>query len=616
MQNDRKIKQALTQIQQRDYAPAAALLRTILNQAPSHADALQLYGLAVKGLGRLEEAREAMSASLAVRPRQPNVLNNLGGVHLRLNDPHSARLCFEQALRLDKGYKEAWRNLAIAHRRSGDLDQAESAARAALVIDPGFAPGLDLLGQIQLDRGETDSAVQLLESASKLSPGSASPWLSLGAALRSANRLADAREALETALRLAPHSALGHAMLGAVCYDLAQAQPAMEAFQRALEIDPTLEDAHFALNQILWRTGESDSLLASYVAGESARPDAVNVYCGHAQTLMLMDRSGDAEAVIRNAAQRAPDNLRVMHLLGRILTKSGKAGEAVTVLERVVAAAPGRPDARTAFARALMVLGDFKAALTQLDSCDSEVAYASELEQEILALTFVCARQLDPARAAYLYDYEKFVRAREIATPVGFASLQQFNDALAERLNQMHTEQREPIEQTLRGGTQTNGRLFDNTDPLIQALKGACAAVIARYLDELPHLPDHPFGRRRPSECRFAGSWSVRLRDGGYHKNHFHSRGWLSSAYYVALPDVIGAENEQKAGWLKFGQPNELPGAESPPEHWIRPKVGLLALFPSYMWHGTEQFSSREPRLTVAFDTQSSAPTPRQLGRL
>jgi hypothetical protein len=34
----------------------------------------------------------------------------------------------------------------------------------------------------------------------------------------------------------------------------------------------------------------------------------------------------------------------------------------------------------------------------------------------------------------------------------------------------------------------------------------------------------------------------------------------------------------------------------------VRPEVGTLVLFPSYMWHGTVPFTSQQPRLTVAFD--------------
>jgi hypothetical protein len=38
-----------------------------------------------------------------------------------------------------------------------------------------------------------------------------------------------------------------------------------------------------------------------------------------------------------------------------------------------------------------------------------------------------------------------------------------------------------------------------------------------------------------------------------------------------------------------------------PPFRTIEPKPGRLALFPSYMWHGTRPFAEGE-RMTVAFD--------------
>jgi hypothetical protein len=53
------------------------------------------------------------------------------------------------------------------------------------------------------------------------------------------------------------------------------------------------------------------------------------------------------------------------------------------------------------------------------------------------------------------------------------------------------------------------------------------------------------------------------------------------------------------AGHIQFGAPLDLP---LPPRRIIRPEVGTLVLFPSYMWHGTVPFTSQQPRITVAFD--------------
>jgi hypothetical protein len=69
----------------------------------------------------------------------------------------------------------------------------------------------------------------------------------------------------------------------------------------------------------------------------------------------------------------------------------------------------------------------------------------------------------------------------------------------------------------------------------------------------------------------------------------------------VETPDVA-LDREDREGWLRFGQP---PIATVPPllaDHYVRPKPGRLALFPSYMWHGTVPFTTDEKRLTIAFD--------------
>lgn len=79
----------------------------------------------------------------------------------------------------------------------------------------------------------------------------------------------------------------------------------------------------------------------------------------------------------------------------------------------------------------------------------------------------------------------------------------------------------------------------------------------------------------------------------------------MSSAFYVALPTTLGdGVAAQQDGWIQFGQPLEDLGLDLPPRRIIRPQPGCLALFPSYMWHGTVPFTGDDPRLTIAFDMQ------------
>jgi hypothetical protein len=157
--------------------------------------------------------------------------------------------------------------------------------------------------------------------------------------------------------------------------------------------------------------------------------------------------------------------------------------------------------------------------------------------------------------------------------------------------------------QSVRGGTQTDGNLFQRIEPEIIAMRDAIRGAVADHAAQLPPTaPDHPLLRQRPQLIQFTGSWSVRLVGGGMHANHIHPMGWLSSALYICLPPDLGNGH---AGSLTLGEPPSQLGLDVPPHRLIEPKLGTLALFPSWMWHGTRPFGEGE-RLTVAFDVAPS----------
>jgi uncharacterized protein (TIGR02466 family) len=200
------------------------------------------------------------------------------------------------------------------------------------------------------------------------------------------------------------------------------------------------------------------------------------------------------------------------------------------------------------------------------------------------------------------------ISAVDVPPPKGYTDITSFMKDLQEALETLHHTQAHPIEQSVRGGTQTNGYLFRLKHPLLRMLETQIRVATAEVLAKFPNNTDHPFwGRRvkapRGDGFRFSGAWSVRLRSEGYHTNHIHTQGWISSAFYVALPDEVRQETTT-AGHIQFGVPMTELDLALPPRRVEQPKVGTLVLFPSYMWHGTIPFTSDEARLTVAFDLQ------------
>jgi hypothetical protein len=212
-----------------------------------------------------------------------------------------------------------------------------------------------------------------------------------------------------------------------------------------------------------------------------------------------------------------------------------------------------------------------------------------------MALQATAWRMLDDPRYRELYDYDAFVWSGLLDVPRGWNDLAGYVADVAAALNALHPYREHPFNQSLRHGSQAIN-ILQQEHPALRALPTALDGPIRRRLAALG-AGDDPVRSRNTGAYAFQGMWSVRLRPGGYHIDHVHPQGWLSSACYIETVEPKGHE-----GWIKFGQPGIRTTPPLPPEHFVEPKRGLLVLFPSYMWHGTVPFTGSKPRLSFAFD--------------
>jgi hypothetical protein len=223
-------------------------------------------------------------------------------------------------------------------------------------------------------------------------------------------------------------------------------------------------------------------------------------------------------------------------------------------------------------------------------------------DQTGLSLLGTAWRAMEDGRDHDLNRYDEFIQTFDLEPPAGFSDMAGFCGELDHWLDKLHSDEREHIDQSLRGGTQTAGSLFrPGRSPLLDGLRLRIEEAVRLYVARLPQDARHPFLRRRGKDFRFAGSWSSRLKDTGFHANHIHTAGWISSAFYVALPDTMRDTTTQE-GWIKFGEPSFDAGLSDPVRRAVQPLVGRLVLFPSYIWHGTVPFRAPQNRTTVAFD--------------
>jgi tetratricopeptide (TPR) repeat protein len=221
--------------------------------------------------------------------------------------------------------------------------------------------------------------------------------------------------------------------------------------------------------------------------------------------------------------------------------------------------------------------------------------------QASLAGMSVALRMMQDERDEQLSLYDSAIRIFDLEPPKGFSDMAAFNAELNAYLDNLHPQSREYISQSLRGGTQTPAQLFDAGHQLVQSLQTRIDEAMGRYIAELKQDETHPFLSRRASGFRYTGSWSSRLKDCGFHINHIHPKGWISSCYYVSVPDAV-KDAQARQGWIKFGEPSFAVSLNNPVRHAIQPAPGRLVLFPSYLWHGTVPFHDTRTRTTIAFD--------------
>ena len=114
---------------------ALADLDAVLRVRPDSARALSLRGIARFNLGQVTRAREDFQKSVATNPNDAVVWNNKGFFHYKINEYDVALECYNRAIQLNSGYKEAQYNLGLATKRR-DVPELTTAGSTPTIPPP------------------------------------------------------------------------------------------------------------------------------------------------------------------------------------------------------------------------------------------------------------------------------------------------------------------------------------------------------------------------------------------------------------------------------------------------------------------------------------------------
>jgi Tfp pilus assembly protein PilF len=462
-----------------------------------------------------------------------------------------------------------------------------------------------------LDRGRPEDARLLLTDAIAGGVDGAPLRNLLGLVLHQLGDMPGCERELRQAVRLAPGDGAAEFALASICFRLGREAEAEAAARRALAKGMDDAPVHLLLGRILNRQSrfaEGESAWRAAIRREPSSPQGQR----ELSELVWMQTGDLAKA--RAALDAAPQTAEIVSITVNLLQAAGEEAQAYSLaaaramrdpsLHVLAARAALRADASAAdrhLALALPEVTPLARAKTEIE-VDLALGRAAQAvrrgealhaarpkDQHATALLATAWRLADDPRYRSLYDYDRLVGRYRIEPPDGWNSLEAYLADLDQALDGIHGPLTHPVGQSLRHGSQTMRNLTEYPAPAIRALFTALDRPIRAHLAMLGEGEQH-YG--------IASAWSVRLNSGGFHINHVHPEGWISSAFYVRTP----SELRGREGWLQFGEPGPATSPHLPPEHFVEPEPGLLVLFPSYMWHGTVPFTSREKRLSCAFD--------------
>ena len=473
----------------------------------------------------------------------------------------------------------------LAHQMMGmilksldDAPGAERELRAAIHMAPALDSAVQPLAQMLSAQGRHEEAADVYAALSSASPDHAGAEFGLASELYRAGREDEAEAAGRRAIDKGLDRIEPWMFLARLLSLQGRLEEAEEAYRNAVAHDPLSAEAQRELAQLIWmQTADAAQACALLdAAPPSAGLTAVKV--------KLLQDAGQEEAAYALAARWAARDPGLSVLAARAALRLDPAKA-----DLHLAAAP---EWINALARAKaqietdLALGRAGPAAERAEA----LLAAHPQDHYVTALLATAWRLTGDPRYGRLYDYDRLVKTYRIAPPPGWSDLASYLADLARALDGLHGLRTHPVGQSLRHGSQTMRSLLDYDDPAIRAFFEAVDAPIRRHIAAIGE---------GAQDYEVEGAWSVRLNDQGFHTDHVHPDGWLSSAFYVRLPDAV---EHDRQGWIKFGQPGTPTRPPLEAEHFVRPEPGMLVLFPSYMWHGAAPFASHETRLTCAFD--------------
>jgi tetratricopeptide (TPR) repeat protein len=589
------INQCVSLYSKKQYQEVITKLPSLLSKIPYNGQLIYILAMSERFTGHSEKSEHYFNILIEKEPKNCAYLCGYANLLIAIGRYSNAQQFFERSLIINNKYFDANYNLARLFTLQKQFEQACKFYQASIVIEPfnqsAYLGLIDCQSKLMKQDEAISSCLTFIQknpkNHNKIKHKLALIYKELGEVTLCINEY-------EELLLLFPENYEINKSYALSCASLGLFDNLEQRLSHLLTQNPNDFELHECYFYLLWNKGQS-GYFSQYekLYKKITNVDVLYSFCKKlikenllSQALEIIEISFLLDTKLENAYL----------IKGHVLRELGQFEESLSILLQGKQLFINHTDLSYELVITYLCLKQYKKAL----SLSKEMTETSPWHQGCWAL-YASTLRYSGNEIEYqkLYNYNDFVKVYLVPLPKRYDNVTAYNLALLEELDKHHKNKRHPIEQSIRNGSQTPNHLFSNTSPLIQEFQLSLTSIIDQYTKELIKEEGHPLLVHVNNSYFFSGAWSINMNKEGFHKNHYHHKGWISGPYYVVVPDAVKTEGE---GWLKVGQAELSRWLEQEADYYIKPVAGEVILFPSYMWHGTVPLTKNQQRVTIAFD--------------
>jgi putative PEP-CTERM system TPR-repeat lipoprotein len=350
-------------------APESAVehLRKVVAAAPRNTDARRMLTMALLRAGQAEKARDVLEPALKEAPKDPRLLQLAGEVALGSHDLLKAAQYYERATAVDKDNATARTRLGQVRLAAGDVDRALGDLETASESDAGKYQADLALISAHLRARDFDKALQAVAVLEKKQPNNPLTYNVKGIVQVNKRDVKGARASFAKAVELKPDYL--PAVLNLAKLDIYEKNPqaARARFETIVAAQPKNEGALLGLAEVLAQSGAPakeivatiERAIAANTGSVSARVALVNYHLRNRDYKAAIDAAQAAVAI-------APNDPRLVELLGNAQLAAGETNQAIATFNKLVSMRPDAPEPLVRLAGAQFAARDYPASIAAL----------------------------------------------------------------------------------------------------------------------------------------------------------------------------------------------------------------------------------------------------------